>query len=452
MNARTKSGKISIPFLLIWASPTVATTVCSMLLAQITYFATDVLGLHPALVGGLLLASKIFDGITDIIAGFIIDKTNTKLGKGRPFDFAYLGFVIFTPILFSIPKGGVIGTSAALFITYFIIFSVFQTLYSCANTVYLARAVEGKSAQITVNTVGTMFASLAGIVCAIAIPQVIQSIGTDAAAWSKLAWTMAIPCAVLSVLRIPLIKEKNNSSVAISQKLDVKSGVKLLFQNKYVLLYAGALLATNIASNLSQGNLYYFQYVVGDIGAMSLFSIGGMAGPILMLLFPFLTRKIGLKNLSQIGLVCGAIGSIMPILAPTNITLLTISGAIRTIAYLPIFALAANAIIDCMDYGEWKSGKRGEGIYTCVIGFCSKVGIGIASWAIGMITALGGYDGLAETQTASALFSIKVIFIFLPAVMYVVASIFLHFYKLDNMMPKIKEDLENRRLKMEGEQ
>lgn len=435
--------------MLLWSAPQIATGFCATLLGYITYFATDVLGLSPALVGGLLLASKVFDGISDIIAGFIIDRTNTKLGKGRPYDFAYLGFVIFTPIFFSIPRGGVVGTAAAIFIIYFIIFSVFQTLYSCANTVYLSRAVEGRDLQVTVNTVATMLTTFAALIWAIVMPQLIASMGTDQAAWSRMAWMLAIPCAVLSVLRAPFIKEKHNSSVAPAQKINIKSGVRLLFSNKYVLLYSGALLATNIAYNLSQGNSYYFKYVVGDIGALSIFSIGSMVGPIAMIFFPVIVRKVGLKKIIQIGLVCGVFGSAMPLIAPTNILVLTVSGAFRTVAVLPVFTLAANAIIDCMDYGEWKSGKRGEGIYTCIIGFCSKVGIGISSWAIGVITALGGYDGMAVTQTASALLSIKVIFIFLPAVMYIVALIFVHFYNLDTKLPKIKKELENRRLSME---
>lgn len=445
MNLTTKKGKLSIPFTIVWALPQAASGVALMLLGYVTYYATNVLGLPPALVGTLLLGSKIFDGITDILAGFIIDKTNTKIGRGRPYDFAYAGLALFTPILFSIPKMGTAGTAAVLFIIYFIIFSIFQTLYGCAGPVYLARAVEGKDFQITVNTVSTLLTAASGMGMGIIVPQILAEIGTDRAEWSKFAWKLMIPCVILSLVRVFLIKERSQSDVKTAQKMDLKSSAGLLIHNKYVLVYAGALLFANIASNLSQSHTYYFQYIVGDIGKMSLFSVGSMVAPLSMMFFPALTKRMGLKKLMIAGLICGVIGSLMPMAGPENMAVLVISNAFRGISTMPVFALSANAVIDCMDYGEWKFGKRGEGIYSCILGFCTKVGIGLASWSIGMITALGGFDGTAATQTPSALFSIRFLFTVFPAFLLVGAMICLHFYTLDKELPRIRKELEERK-------
>lgn len=139
--SKRKNGKPSLGFYLIWAAPGTANSVMVILLGYITFFSTNVLGLSPALTGTLLFASKMFDGVTDVIAGFIIDRTNSRFGRARPYDFAGFMFVLFTVILFGIPKMGQGATAVYIFVLYTMIFSVWSTLLTCAGTVYLARAV-----------------------------------------------------------------------------------------------------------------------------------------------------------------------------------------------------------------------------------------------------------------------------------------------------------------------
>ena len=99
-----------------------------------------------------------------------------------------------------------------------------------------------------------------------------------------------------------------------------------------------------------------------------------------------------------------------------------------------------------MDYGEYKNVVRGEGIYTCVSGFCSKVGTGLASGRLGLVTALGGYDGTAAVQSSSAMNSIILLITVVPAALYLLAVIVLQAYKLDKELPFIQQELVNRKM------
>lgn len=101
--------------------------------------------LNAGLVGTLLLVSKLFDGVTDLVAGFLVDRTNTKLGRARPYDITYALFALFTLFLFNTPRMGKTLMAVYVFVMYTLIFSVFQTLYSCASTVYLSRVIETAS-------------------------------------------------------------------------------------------------------------------------------------------------------------------------------------------------------------------------------------------------------------------------------------------------------------------
>ncbi len=443
-----KKGKRSPLFYAVWASPGIGVAAVTALLGYITFFATDVLGLSAGLVGALLLVSKIFDGFTDIIAGFIIDRTHTKIGKARPYDVANVLFCISALLFFFIPDVGTAGKAALLFIIYLLTYSVFQTLYSCAGTVYLARAVDKTDDQISLSSACGLLASLVAIVLSILFPTLIQNAGTDQASWQSMALGICLPSIVLCAIRIFLIPEINDAETEKKdqEKLTVKESAKMLFTNNYLMFFTLALLLTNIAQTLmANTQTYYFKYVIGDIQKMTIVAAVAIVGPLTIAAFPALSKKMGMRNLMALGLVLGAIGRFIPLVSPTSIPLLTLGSLLGAVSYMPIYILCANAIIGCMDYGEYKSGHRGEGIYTCVSGFCSKVGIGLASGLLGLVTALGGYDGTQAVQTASANMSIIFAYTILPGVLYVIGALALRKFNLEKELPAIQAELKKRK-------
>lgn len=446
---RNKNGKRSNLFYLVWSAPLVGSSCVVVLLGYITYFSTDILGLPTGLVGVLLLLSKIFDGITDVIAGYLIDRTNTKWGKARPYDIAYAFFALTAMALFSIPNIGTTGTAILVFVLYTMVFSVFQTLYSCAGTVYLARAVSGKEDQVSVGALTGMISALASVVLSVLLPLLIDGIGTTPSGWRSIAAVVCIPAVVLSFIRIFLIPEMDHTAeTAVGvrrEKFTVLQSAKLLFGNRYLMFFGLALLLTNIASNVSANSqTYYFKYVVGDISMMALVSATAIVGPFTIAFYPMLSKKLGMKKLMAGALLMGAVGKLLPLLGLTSVPLLLLSSLFFSVSFMPIYILAANVIIDCMDYGEYKTGVRGEGIYTCVSGFCSKVGTGAASGMLGLVTALGGYDGTAAVQSSSAINSVILLFTVIPAVLCFLAVLALKAYKLDKELPLIQAELKKR--------
>lgn len=447
LTIRNKNGKKSVLFYLAFIGPVIGTALVTALLGYITFFATDVLGLSTGLVGMLLLTSKIFDGFSDVIAGFLIDKTHTKIGKARPYDIACSFFCLSAMLFFFIPDLGTTGKAALLFIIYLLTYSVFQTLYSCAQTVYMARAVESTDDQISLSSVGGMIGAMVAIVFSIIFPTVLEQAGTDQSQWKAIALAICLPSMVLCLTRIFLIPEIREEEQTVKKdNLGVVESAKLLFSNSYLMFFTLALLLTNISVTLvGNSQVYYFKYIVGDIQAMTAVSAVAIVGPFSIALFPMLSKKMGMRNLMAAALVIGGVGRLLPVLQPTNMTLLIISSLTNAVSYMPIYILCANAIICCMDYGEYKSGIRGEGIYTCVSGFCSKVGIGLASGALGIITALGGYDGNLAVQSASANTSIIIAYTVFPAVLYLISAIALRKFDLEKKLPEIQKALKERK-------
>lgn len=98
-----KAEKVGLGKLLLWNSSSCSVALSTLMLGYVTFYCTDVLQLAPALVGTLFMVSKIFDSFTDIVAGFIVDRTQTRWGKGRPYEIFMLFLWLSTWLLFSCP-------------------------------------------------------------------------------------------------------------------------------------------------------------------------------------------------------------------------------------------------------------------------------------------------------------------------------------------------------------
>ncbi len=113
--------------------------------------------------------------------------------------------------------------------------------------------------------------------------------------------------------------------------------------------------------------------------------------------------------------------------------------------YFPLF------LFDIMDYSEWKTGKRVEGVLAVFPHFANKVASGIAVSLAGFIMGAAGYDGTQAVQTQSAMNAINLSYNVLPTLlMLVMVFIIVVFYNIDKEMPAVKADLERRRNETEG--
>ena len=106
-----------------------------------------------------------------------------------------------------------------------------------------------------------------------------------------------------------------------------------------------------------------------------------------------------------------------------------------------LFAMVA----DVIDYGEWKTGVRLDGLTNSVTSFGMKVGSGLGSAIVGWGLAWAAYEGSLAEQTASTIAGIKDVFTFVPVVLIVVGAVALFFCNLDKIYPQISKGLEEKR-------
>lgn len=442
--------KLSKKMMLCWPTSTISYAVGSALLGFVTFYATDVMGISAVSAGMIFMLSKIFDGITDVIAGYLIDHTYTKFGKGRPYTFSIVGYWLAVVFLFSAPKLGATAAAIYLFVMYSLINSVFLTLYLCSEPVYMANAIDNSNQSVTLSAVTGFISMIFTMVTSMILPQIVAKIGTSREGWSRMTLVIAIPFALIGMIRFLGVKEKKKGTVSAAQNFSIKEMLSLLAKNKYILIFSIIVLISNIGSNLvNSATTYYFTYIVGDIGLSSLMSLAMLAIVVVMVITPALSNKFGFVNVMRATTLIGMFGYLIRLAAPTNLVLLFVSTVLAMLGFYTMFSFAATFVIQCVDYGEWKNSIRSEGTISCAQSVTAKIGTAIGLGLIGVLMGMSGYDGTATVQSGSANTMIIMLYTVIPAVFCLIQFIMLKLYDLDKLLPTITKELEERRNKVD---
>lgn len=447
--------KMPFWYSLAWSTRIISLSINTILLGFVTYYCTDMLGLNPGIVAGMLVGSKIIDAITDVGAGYLVERTHTKWGKGRPYELFIILTWIFTIMMFSVPEIGDTGKYVYVFIMYVLVNAICVTMLGAVDSVYMARAFTTDNNRMKALSVQGFVVMFMSILFNIFFPILMSMVGTTKAGWTKLAVMVGVPAGLIGILRFFLVKEIVEDKPEDADKPEVEKTeqkrkadksllemFKLLFQNKFFFIVVGMMFLINIINNLSTANTYYFKYIMGDVGLMSIVGMTGMATPFLLFFFPVLARKIGTTNLLRIGGILGVVGIAIRTVGGTNIASLFAGSLLAGVAVMPISMMINTYLIDCMDYGEWKTGTRIEGLVASVNNFAGKLGSAAASGFVGLVMGMAGYDGKLEVQTEMANNAIISVYNLFPLILFIIFTVLTFLYNMDKVRPQMKADLE----------
>ncbi len=453
-----KAGK-TLGLGVLWSSKNIGLMIkTGLITTYLSFYCTDVLGMGAALIGGILLGCKLFDGVTDLVAGWLIDNTHTKYGKARPYEWSILFCGIFTILLFSAPHMGTVGKAVWVAFMYIMSEAVFSTLVNTSDPVYTLRAFPEEKERSAVYSVSVVFSQIISVTMGVVLPQFIEAAGTSQSEWSKLILLLVGPTALLGMVRFFFVKEKSvdhkdaGNDIAEEKKakqkehISVKTGLKAIGKNRYILILMVMIIVIIIASGvMNTAGTYYFKYFVGDIGKMGVVNTSMFASVLMLLIFVPISNKIGKCRVLQIGLILATLGCLIRILGGTNLATLTIGMGLIMFGVMPISLYAPLYLFDIIDYGEWKTGERVEGMLAALPAFATKVANGLSVSLASLILGAAGYDGQLEVQTEKAMWAINLNYNILPFIcMLIMTVISLVWFNLDKEMPTVKKELAER--------
>lgn len=410
-----------------------------MIIANLSFALTDSYAISAITVGLIFMISRLFDGITDIIAGIVIDRFNPTVGKARVYDLLHIPMWIMLVLVFSVPNVGNVGKVIWVFVFYNLLQSVITTFMNIAEPLRLQRSFI-EEARVKVMTVTSIFTMLVAVVGGIAMPVLIGIFAEQPHGWTIITSIFAVPFAIFGLLRFLLLPEMPNY-IEESQKEkipSIKESLMALVQNKYALLYGILMICwamTNTANNSS--STYYFKYVYGDVSAASIVAIPTIFTILFIALIPKFMEKLGKVNTVRCGLILAIVCSLLKYLFPYQIVVLAILSLCVTCGTMVLSFMKPILTIDCITYGKRKTGNAVEAVYSSVNSLADKIGLGLGSVLLGVVLEYGGYQGELAVQSASAIAAIRILYTIVPAALLGIALIAFIFFDLDKK--RIKE-------------
>lgn len=427
----------------------------SAMSAFVLFYYTDYVKVSALTIGTIMLVSRLFDGVTDLIMGQIVDRTHSRFGKCRPWILRMaIPFAIAGILLFSVPSGlGETSKIIYIFITYNLVSSV---VYTAINVPYatLNALITQDQYQRSVLSIFRMTLATTGtlLITNLTLP-LVEFFGDNLSAWTKTFAVFGIFSVLIFLVTFLGTKERVKPSQNTKQeKLPFIKGIGILFKNKYWLMITLTLVFIFIQYSLNGGAaVYYAKVILNDtkmVGPMNL--VASVVQIAAMFTMAFFVKRIGKRNMMIVGAVIYGLGFAMFAFVGVSYGGVMFASALKGIGNACISSCMFAIVSDTIEYGEWKTGYRTEGLVNSASSFGFKVGNGLGSAMLGWILALGNYADDTVVQSASAIFSIKALFIYIPAGLAVIQIIIMLFYHLDKEYGAIVEDLSHGKTEISG--
>ena len=448
----------------------------ALLSAFVMIFLTDTVGMNAGIIGSLIAASKLLDGVSDIFFGVLIDKTSTKMGKARPWMFyGYFGCAICLVAIFCIPANiSAFARYTWFFVAYTVLNAGFYTANNIAYSALTALITKNNQERVEMGSIRFMFAFGTSMLIQTITISFVAAFGGGAAAWRTVAIIYAVvglisnTISVMSVRELspeelagneinPVvydkqIKEGELEQVAEELKGEAQTGeekyslgaaFKLLVQNKYYLMIVVSYLLMQIYSATLNMGIYFMSYVLKNANLLGVFSwainIPMIVG---LLMTPMLVQKWGgMFRLNKMGYIIGSLGRILVVIAGYmgSVPLMLASTAIAALGMSPLQGNMNALIATCSEYTYLTTGKRVDGtMYSCT-SFGTKVGGGIGTAVAGWLLALSGYVGGAEVQSAACMNMLHILYLWMPMVLTILITLILRGLNVEKAVVEQKE-------------
>ena len=292
-----------------------------------------------------------------------------------------------------------------------------------------------------------MFAALTQTVMANVILPMVEFFGgqNSQSAWIKAVLVFGGIGAIFLFLNVIFVKERVDNPAPPES---IIKGIKVAFQNKYWVLSLIIYIFTNVflIFNMSV-SVYYLNQVMGNMGLMGLWvMVSNIPGILIGLVLPvFIGKGIKQRNMVLFGGIMMLAGQIAFIVLPTTVPVLLVTGLIKGIGFGFPMGMVNALVGETIDYGEWKTGTRVQGVLLGAAGVGNKVGQGVTTSLFGFFLTAVGYNGLLETQAAGTIQGISNFFKFGPVLVILVILVAAWFFKVEDLNPQIRKELIERR-------
>lgn len=419
-------------------------------------FLTDVARLDPIAAGSILLITKVWDAVNDPLIGWLSDHTRTRWGRRRPWLlFGALPFGVLFFLMWVVPPWG----SVALFVYYTVIGLLMDTAYTVINVPYTALTPEltrDYDERTSLNSWRAAFSVIGSILAAGLHPVIVGMFDDVRTGYvvSMAVWAIISSIPPLAVFFVTRERPESMEESAATDSLSLVQQMRIVFANRpyrfVVTLYLFSWLALQLTAAVLA---YYMTYYVQQPARLPLVLVA-IQGSCFVFVFIWtaVSRRLDKRIVYLIGATVWIVAQMaLYFLAPEQSNLLIplaiFSGAGVATAYLIPWSMMP----DVIEYDEWETGERREGIFYGFMVFLQKIGIALAIWFVGVALGWAGYitptDAVpTPAQSQQALDAIRLFVGPVPAIILFVSLFIAWFYPISRRAhAEMREALDARR-------
>ena len=428
--------------------------VYAFLTSFVMIYLTNTIGLNAGVVGSLIAASKLLDGVTDVFFGTMIDRTKSKMGKARPWMFyGFFGCAITLFAIFAIPTDlGQTAQYAWFFIAYTLLNAVFYTANNIAYSALTSLVTKNSSERVQMGSFRFIFAFSTSLLIQSITVGAVDALGGGAVGWRNIAFIYCILGIITNTLSVFSVKElseeelseeDSNDGAPKDDDLTLVEAAKLLFTNRYYVMICCVYIFQQLYGAMLGVGIYFMTYVLKNKNLFGVFSWAVNIPLIVALVFtPTLVAKWkGMYKLNKYSYMLATVGRLLVVVAGYmgNVPLMLLFTALAALGQGPWQGDMNAVIASCSEYTYLTKGKRIDGsMYSCT-SLGVKIGGGLGTALSGWMLALSGFvNGDTAIQPDSCISMMYFMYLWLPFILDFLITIILSFMNVEEANEKLK--------------
>lgn len=411
------------------------------------YYFVSVAGLNATSVGIMMMLAKVWDAINDPIMGTVVENTRSRFGKVRPYLlFGSIPLGLFFAAMFAIPQSlSPAGKMAWATVTYIGVGMLF-TLVEVPSQTLLVRITDNSSDRMRLSRSKEIIGTFGVILPPVLIPVLSTKMSNEWVAYAVCVGAFALLMSASYLLAFAGTRELPDRGQ--QQKINLFTGLKILFTNKYYVKYIMSYLLYGGVSALISGVIMFYvtakfnqptlTTLLSLIMMVSMFGAAVVAKPI--------SDKLGKAKTSVLGLGAAVAGLVFRVVFGDASIIVLVIGLFVYCAGVSLYIACLWPMIgDAIDYSELRSGMRPESMAFASVTLISKIGEGISAAILGILLDVIGYSSSAAQQTEEAIVGLHHIGSTIPLALCVVILIILLTNDMDRRYSEYRAQLEEKR-------
>ncbi len=363
----------------------------------------------------IMIICCIWDAFNDPIMGGIIENTRTKFGKFKPW--ILIGAVTNSVMLVIFFSNRITGwTFVGVFALLYLLWDITYTMNDISYWSMLSSLTSKPRERDSITSFANLFAGLGTVLSTALIP--VLTAGKNTIGGNSITAYMVISIVFAGIfvagqsVVCATVREPHVANVPLEERTGLKKLVKVIFNNDQLLWVALIMLVVNLAGAVVTTfvtNYFYLEFGYEGSNVTMFTTFYAAASGIVFFIYPIISKRLQRFRLAFVALMCACSGCVALLITGFFIPgelkfwLYCIEAIVIGFGYSLFYMVVTICLMNTIEYNEYKTGERNEGIIFSVRPFMAKMSSAlqklitmVAYLAIGMLSITNGISDLEQ--------------------------------------------------------